>query len=434
MSSSSLACLLALLAAVNPTNANNATDAPQQRLLDASLSPGCPTSCSSFHAGASINSTMVCTYAKSGVGYLSETLNQGLACYPAYNCREDWNVCLQWVKNTTHAETPPVTIPTTSPLSNLSDTSLLLAACQEITALQAGGSSGTVPPSGGWKPTSLGWRKGSGNIGCGWGSTYSNVDPDSSFSLADFGRVVKNGISDPVQCCMEAMKYEGVDMAHGGAAIRFDVYNGQCRIDRELMMRGNLDTSGGRPLNTLDHCGAVQDFFYWRPAAGAADAANLKSAGTVGKIMSCLVHVLSEWRRQHSCSFLVALQLFSCSPFSQCAVRHNFTKVVHNNALKPLGRLPDGAEIPNRLPECNGAQPDLCHEALRYNAINTAEGCCEACASLKYLPDGKSYASKYLTRSNVLMSLDFSLLPISRRARHSLRGVSNRGRQVPRVA
>ena len=260
MSSSSLACLLALLAAVNPTNANNATDAPQQRLLDASLSPGCPTSCSSFHAGASINSTMVCTYAKSGVGYLSETLNQGLACYPAYNCREDWNVCLQWVKNTTHAETPPVTIPTTSPLSNLSDTSLLLVACQEITALQAGGSSGTVPPSGGWKPTSLGWRKGSGNIGCGWGSTFSNVDPASSFSLADFGRVVKNGISDPVQCCMEAMKYEGVDMAHGGAAIRFDVYNGQCRIDRELMMRGNLDTSGGRPLNTLDHCGAAQDF------------------------------------------------------------------------------------------------------------------------------------------------------------------------------
>ena len=106
MSSSSLACLLALLAAVNPTNANNATDAPQQRLLDASLSPGCPTSCSSFHAGASINSTMVCTYAKSGVGYLSETLNQGLACYPAYNCREDWNVCLQWVKNTTHADPP----------------------------------------------------------------------------------------------------------------------------------------------------------------------------------------------------------------------------------------------------------------------------------------------------------------------------------------
>ena len=341
-----LACLLALLVVVEPTIANNATDAPQQRLLDASLSPGCPTSCASFHAGASTNSTMVCTYAKSGVGYLSETLHQGLACYPAYNCREDWNVCIQWiantVQNTTHpnvednATTPPVTIPTTSPLSNLSDTSLLLAACQEITALQAGGSSGTVPPSDGWKPTSLGWRKGSGNIGCGWGSTYSNVDPTLSFSLADFGRVVKNGIGNAVECCMEAMKYEGVDMAHGGAAIRFDVYNGHCRIDRELMMRGNLDTSGGRPLNTLDHCGSAQDFFYWRPAAGAADAANLKSAGT-------------------------------------CARRHNFTKVVHNNALKPLGRLPDGAEIPNRLPECNGDHPDMCYEALRYNAINTGQ-------------------------------------------------------------
>ena len=157
------------------------------------------------------------------------------------------------------------------------------------------------------------------------------------------------------------MKYEGVDIKHGGAAIRFDVYNGQCRLDRELMMRGNLDTSGGRPLSKLDHCGENGlnengspngnpiDYFYWRPAAGAADAANLRSAGT-------------------------------------CSIRHNFTRVTPTG-LQPTGRLPDGPEIPNRLPECNGAQPEMCLEKLRYNAINTAEGCCEACANLKYLPD-----------------------------------------------
>jgi len=105
---------------------------------------------------------------------------------------------------------------------------------------------------------------------------------------------------------MEAMKYEGVDITHGGAAIRFDYYNGQCRIDREMMMRGNLDSSGGRPLSKLSHCGNDGiDYFYWRPAAGAADAANLRSAGT-------------------------------------CAMRHNFTRVKPARVGKPMGRLPDG--------------------------------------------------------------------------------------------
>ena len=105
---------------------------------------------------------------------------------------------------------------------------------------------------------------------------------------------------------MEAMKYDGVDITHGGAAIRFDYYNGQCRIDREIMMRGNLDSSGGRPLSKLSHCGNDGiDYFYWRPAAGAADAANLRSPGT-------------------------------------CAMRHNFTRVKPARVGKPMGRLPDG--------------------------------------------------------------------------------------------
>ena len=35
---------------------------------------------------------------------------------------------------------------------------------------------------------------------------------------------------------------------------------------------------------------------------------------------------------------------------------------------------------------CTGNEPDTCLENVRYNAINTAEACCEACESLKYLP------------------------------------------------
>ena len=310
---------------------------------------GCLTPCDSYHAGADINSTLVCTYQASGVGTLRQNIEQGTSCYPPYNCREDWNTCIQW-KDVDQKS--PQEITPENPYSNLSNYTKLYQACSEITELIAGGNSGTKPPPGGWKPSSLGWRKGSGNIGCGWGSTFSDVKRNSPYTLEDFGRIEIGTYSgNEVDCCMEAMKYEATDIKHGGAAIRFDLYNGRCRIDRELMMRGNLDTSGGRPLDRLDHCGEDGvDYFYWRPAAGAADAANLQSAGI-------------------------------------CAIAYNFTRVIPQNAFQPTGRLPDGAEIPNRLPECEGSHPEMCLESLRYNAINTVEGCCKVCTELRWLPN-----------------------------------------------
>lgn len=316
--------------------------------LNPSQRAGCVTRCDSYHAGADINSTLVCTYQASGVGTLKQNVELGTSCYPSYNCREDWNICIQW-KLTDNKS--PIEIPKDNPYHNLSNETALYNACSEITKLIPGGNSGTKPPIGGWKPTSLGWRKGSGNIGCGWGSTFSSVERNSPYTLEDFGRIVINDFSgNEVDCCVESMKYEATDIKHGGAAIRFDLYNGACRIDRELMMRGNLDSSGGRPLNKLEHCGNDGvDFFYWRSAAGAADAANLQSSGI-------------------------------------CALRHNFTRVLPENAIKPTGRLPDGSEIPNRLPECEGSQPQMCLESLRYNSINTVEGCCEVCVELRWLP------------------------------------------------
>lgn len=320
--------------------------------LNPSQRPGCVTRCESYHAGANINSTLVCTYQASGVGTLKQNVELGTACYPSYNCREDWNICIQWKLTD---DKSPMGIPKDNPYYNLSNETALYNACSEITGLIPGGNSGTKPPLGGWKPTSLGWRKGSGNIGCGWGSTFSSVERNSPYTLEDFGRIVINDFSGTeVDCCVESMKYEATDIKHGGAAIRFDLYNGACRIDRELMMRGNLDSSGGRPLNKLDHCGNDGvDFFYWRSAAGAADAANLQSSGI-------------------------------------CALRHNFTRVSPENAIKPTGRLPDGSEIPNRLPECEGSHPQMCLESLRYNSINTVEGCCEVCTELRWLPDNQN--------------------------------------------
>ena len=316
--------------------------------LNPSQSPGCVTRCDSYHAGANINSTLVCTYQASGVGTLKQNVKLGTSCYPSYNCREDWNICIQWKLTD---EKSPTEISKNNPYHNLSNKTALYDACSEITKLVPGGNSGSKPPLGGWKPTSLDWRKGSGNIGCGWGSTFSSVERNSPYTLEDFGRIVINDFSgSEVDCCVESMKYEATDIKHGGAAIRFDLYNGACRIDRELMMRGNLDSSGGRPLNKLEHCGNDGvDFFYWRSAAGAADAANLQSSGI-------------------------------------CALRYNFTRVSPENAIKPMGRLPDGSEIPNRLPECEGSHPQMCLESLRYNSINTAEGCCEVCVELRWLP------------------------------------------------
>ena len=287
--------------------------------LNPSQSPGCVTRCDSYHAGANINSTLVCTYQASGVGTLKQNVKLGQSCYPSYNCREDWNICIQWKLTD---EKSPTEISKNNPYHNLNNKTALYDACSEITKLVPGGNSGSKPPLGGWKPTSLDWRKGSGNIGCGWGSTFSSVERNSPYTLEDFGRIVINDFSgSEVDCCVESMKYEATDIKHGGAAIRFDLYNGACRIDRELMMRGNLDSSGGRPLNKLEHCGNDGvDFFYWRSAAGAADAANLQSSGI-------------------------------------CALRYNFTRVSPENAIKPMGRLPDGSEIPNRLPECEGSHP-----------------------------------------------------------------------------
>ena len=316
--------------------------------LNPSKHSGCIAPCDSYHAGADINSILICTYQASGVGTLKQNVGSGTACYPSYNCREDWNVCIQWKSSDNES---PIEIPHDNPYYNLTNNTSLYKACSEITELIPGGNSGTKPPLNGWEPTSLGWRKGSGNIGCGWGSTFSNVERNSLYTLEDFGRIELNRFSGTeVDCCMESMKYEATDIRHGGAAIRFDLYNGVCRIDRELMMRGNLDTSGGRPLDKLDHCGNDGvDYFYWRPTAGAADAANLQSSGV-------------------------------------CAIRYNFTRVSPENAIKPTGRLPDGAEIPNRLPECEGSHPQMCLESLRYNTINTMEGCCEVCTELRWLP------------------------------------------------
>jgi len=307
----------------------------------ASSSGRCLSACSSYHAGASSSSTLVCQYAASGVA-----IGEGVACFPAYNCRDDWTVCVPTELGDAGLDGHV--------MSDLGNQSAVAAACAEILDLPKGGTSFASPPETGWTPSALGWHKGTGNVGCGWGSTYSNVHPTQHFSLEDFGRIEMPGFSGAeaeVACCIEAMKFEGSPISHGGAAVRFDVYEGTCRIDRELFLRGNLDASSGKPMSQLMACGADTDTYYWRHASGAADAANLASAG-------------------------------------RCALWNNFTQVRSDASLfTPKGALPHwDAELPNHA--CNGAgELNTCAQAIVYNNINTAESCCEACATLQWLAE-----------------------------------------------
>ena len=303
-------------------------------LLAPSSSTHCLAKCATYHAGASASSPMVCQYARSGTGTVEEMAESGVACFPPYNCGKDWNICYQ----DPNAEIKKVDA---------------FAACDELDSLVQGGEGGAHPPEGGWQPTETGgWMKATGYPSCGWGSTYGHVKPGDGNAVESYGRVVFDGITTDRECCLKAAEFEGTPVGDGGAAIRFgveDTYangNKRCFVDREMMMKGNLDTSSGRSAQNLGTCGD-DDHLFWRHAAGSADASNLKSGG-------------------------------------RCVKEGRFTKVVGEGATLPMGRLPysDSWELPNH--SCDG-DPNRCGKAIRYNSINDAEQCCQTCRELSWL-------------------------------------------------
>ena len=342
------------------------TECDEQCVADAMLNKGslalCPAKCGTYRAGADTSNLMVCQYFGSGRGSITQRSTDGATCMPAYNCRDDWNLCVQWNNNTASATIfDQDGLASDAPYANVGNATAMRAACEDITSLATQTTGSATPPSGGWAPTSLGWHKGEGNIGCGYGSTYGGTVPDGfdgdDLELTDYGRVEISGISDVVDCCVKAMEYEGATMAQGGKAVRFDVLNNVCRIDREMMMKGNLDSSTGFSMAYIVPCGDDDEFFYWRHAAGNADGASLGSAGS-------------------------------------CAARFNFTKVTSSENFLPMARLPQlGIEVPNHIGICNDpahAEYDVeqCQFGVQYNSISDPEQCCEACESLKWLPSG----------------------------------------------
>jgi hypothetical protein len=164
-----------------------------------------------------------------------------------------------------------------------------------------------------------------------------------------FNRKIQN-IENDYDCCLEAMKLEGTAKVDGGSALRFQLRaNGECRIDQEMMMNMNLDSSSGLAYNEVNLCGDDDEHLYFRHAAGGADASNLKTGGECAK---------------------------------------GFQELAMAGELQPLGQVPDGIEIPNHI--CDPGDEAECAGLLRYNPIGDAEECCKVCNDLRFLDSDRS--------------------------------------------
>ena len=307
--------------------------------LNPSGSPFCVSKCAHYFAGSSETDLAVCQYQASGIGTISDNSNSiGVSCYPAYNCRSDWTVCLQ-----------PEAMEEASLTDAAGDFTAAYPPSAEDICGEIAGIHGYGIPS-----TRLGgWIKDEGELRCGWGATYGDTGPDSPGGIP-YTVTIEDFSGSEYDCCLEAMSYETSDLAEGGAAIRWQVLDGSCHIDREMMMNQNLDSSGGKAAENLVLCGEVGDEYYWRQAAGGADASNLNSGGT-------------------------------------CVLEGGFTRVEAVEmglvGLAPQGSIPYyGHELPNHpCPDSSDEGNPNCAYSARYNNIFDAEECCRACQNLEFI-------------------------------------------------
>ncbi|CAE7255810.1 unnamed protein product [Symbiodinium natans] len=311
------------------------------------INPGgstrCPSRCRRYFAGAGPGDGTICQKQASGVGTAQQNFEQGVACYPAYGCGRDMITCVDQAFE-----------------GSLPDTSDAALACADLELVQAedpwtcGTAEESRPQCNSTANNNAGkWLKANGELGCGWGSTYGNTYPGYTGAGTPATEVFQ--VSSDFECCLKAMSFENSSWEDGGAALFFQRVGSSCRVDRETIIYANMDSSSGRSVKYQDtRCGLGEQFYY-RHAAGAADAANLHTGG-------------------------------------RCVVDGGFTRLseLTSGTNLPGGEIPDGHELPNH--ECPEPDPSEtgfsynCNVTLRFNTINDAEECCEMCRSMSWLP------------------------------------------------
>jgi len=83
------------------TDTNDAASvAASGAILNKGSTAMCPARCGSYAGGADATNLLVCQTFGNGRGSNSQRAKEGAVCMPAYNCRDDWNPCVQWNNNT----------------------------------------------------------------------------------------------------------------------------------------------------------------------------------------------------------------------------------------------------------------------------------------------------------------------------------------------
>jgi len=77
-----------------PSSSSSTTNTTAEMTNTTSTTSLCNIKCSAYYAGASASDPLVCKYKASGVATVQESREEGVTCFPAYNCGSDWTVCV----------------------------------------------------------------------------------------------------------------------------------------------------------------------------------------------------------------------------------------------------------------------------------------------------------------------------------------------------
>ncbi len=293
----------------------------------------CPAACLNYYAGATSNDAMICQKAGDGMSG---------ACYPAYGCAKGMITCVDQAWNRA--------------LPDFTDVKMACSGLSDLTAENpwtCGTTEEARPPCAHDIPNNnIGkWLLADANLGCGWGSYYGRATPNYSGSGTPYTEYFVN-VATEQQCCEHAMSFQSSSLSQGGPALFFQLMEGgRCRVDREMIMYSQLDSSSGMSVKYQQRCGTGRLFY--RHAAGASAAANQYTG-------------------------------------DRCVVEGKFARLnlQRGSPNLPLGEIYSmGVQTPGSCPEPSGENDErTCKMNIVYSTIADPEDCCEECRNMNWLP------------------------------------------------